>query len=124
MVFLLPFPFKCLIGQKDMLFLKLIYYKPKSIKMKKVLLALTIVAGMTVTSCGPSETDKKAAAMLCECLEGFDKEDPSAMLGAAGCMMKMAEDEEMAKASEKGTISAMEESCPEGAEVFKELTKK
>jgi hypothetical protein len=92
--------------------------------MKKLLFSLTIIAGLGMSSCGASETDKKAAEMLCGCLEGYDKEDPSALMGAAGCMMKMAEDEELSKASESGTISVMEETCPDGAAAFKELTKK
>merc|ERR1712176_466378 len=88
------------------------------------ILILGAVLASSLVSCGPSESEKKAADKLCGCLEGVNMEDVSGLMSAASCMQDISSDEEMSSASQRGVMKVMEEKCPDEAKLFEELQSK
>lgn len=92
--------------------------------MKRILFAISIVAVFSIASCGGAkqETVNKMADELCEAMSLYDESNPMSSIEVASALTKIKNNvEEYGKVTDTQLMTAMEEKCPEGAALYKEL---
>lgn len=100
-----------------------LHTKQKHIPMKKVLYALFVVSIFSV-SCGGAkqETVTKMADEMCKAMSLHDESNPMSSMQVVSALTEVKQNtEEYGKVTETQLMSAMEESCPEGAELYKKM---